>query len=220
MKKFTKADVKVMTSEGIEETPGYEYTYSLADGNRDVPMHVCNMNGSWRVVDPKTGRTLCVGCKTRDEAVRFADSMEVKPVFTNLVDMAKYGKMILEFKEMCSGPVIEAVATPETGGRLVKVETKPKAPAKAKAPAKPKKTSKPKAPKPPEVEQATVISLDTMTKWCEGKPLRAHQKHPGSDDKVWVLGPSKPWKEELKAMGFKWARKSKVGEGWWAKPTA
>ena len=217
MKKFTKADVKVMTSEGIEETPGYEYTYSLADGNRDVPMHVCNMNGSWRVVDPKTGRTLCVGCKTRDEAVRFADSMEVKPVFTNLVDMAKYGKMILEFKEMCSGPVIEAVATPKTGGRLVKVETKQKTP---KAPKKP--AAKPEKPAIPSV----VEMLGIAQKWCKGKEnVVAFRKNDLPETPVRVTGETKPYKEELNGMGFRWSPK-----GFWyygpkeqarlAKPTA
>ena len=67
---------------------------------------------------------------------------------------------------------------------------------------------------------ATVISLETMQQWCEGKGLEAKQAHPGSKDNIWILGPSKPYKDELLAMGFRYARKSRMGKGWYAKPTA
>ena len=202
---FAKRNVKVMTNDGVKEMAGYEYAYSLADG-REVPMHVCNMNGNWRVVDPKTGRTLCVGCKTRGEAVKLADSMEVKPAFTNLVDMAKYGKMIMEFEEKCNGPVIEAIASPETGGRLVKVkdETKPKAP---KAPAKPKAAAKQKEPKKPTVPTVADM-LQIARKWCEKKVnVVAYRKNELPETPVRVAGETKPYKAELTGMGFRWSPK-------------
>lgn len=64
------------------------------------------------------------------------------------------------------------------------------------------------------------ITLDTMREWCKGKGLTAEQVHPGSDDKIWILGDSKAFKDELLAMGFRWASKSKhFGRGWNRKPS-
>ena len=59
-----------------------------------------------------------------------------------------------------------------------------------------------------------------MQKWCEGKGLTAKQKHPGTEDKIWILGESTAYHDELVAMGFRWAKRSKMGEGWYATPKA
>lgn len=65
--------------------------------------------------------------------------------------------------------------------------------------------AKPQAPK---VEQAAaVVSLESMTKWCEGKGLIASQKREGAC--IWVEGDSKPYADELKEMGFRFAKKRK-----------
>ena len=66
---------------------------------------------------------------------------------------------------------------------------------------------------------AAEVSLESMRKWCEGKGLKAKQVHPGSKDKIWVLGPSKPYRPELKEMGFRWGTSKKFGKGWYCEPT-
>ncbi len=75
--------------------------------------------------------------------------------------------------------------------------------------AKPKET--PKAPAPPKETQkadvAEAVSLETMKAWCEGKGLIATQKAEGCC--IWVEGESKPYAEELKEMGFRFAKKRK-----------
>jgi len=144
MTEFKKTTVKINGSEKVEELSGYEFRYSLATG-KYVPMWVCK-NGTWQVVDPNTGRSICSGSKTREDAVKLANSMEVKPVFTNFVESAKYGGFVLEFKQKCGTDYTIAA---EDGTVIAEVEhhdlTEPKAP--AKAPAKPKAPKKPTAKK-------------------------------------------------------------------------
>lgn len=60
---------------------------------------------------------------------------------------------------------------------------------------------------------AEAITLETMREWCEGKGLKAKQKREGSP--IWVFGQSKPYKDELKAMGFAWGTSKSYGKGWY-----
>ena len=80
----------------------------------------------------------------------------------------------------------------------------------SKAP-EPKAEPKP-APKSGEVAPAE-ISLAAMEKWCEGKGLIASQKREGCC--IWVEGESKPYADELKEMGFRFAKKRK---SWYLDP--
>ena len=235
--KFNKTTVSMQVSTGegtnVVEVPGYEYQYALADGGH-VRMHVCKHDGDWRVIDPCTGKYLCTGSKTRDDAVKLADSMDVKPTFTNFVKTAKYGKLVAEFDALRGKPEPKAA--------------KPKAPAKPKA-SEPKadkpKAPKPNAPKPkadepkadpldaalkritelerqveslkaekaePVQEQAATASLDCilkkMQKWCEGKPnVSAYRKNDQPCTPVRVVGETRPYQDELNGMGFRWSPK-------------
>lgn len=86
---------------------------------------------------------------------------------------------------------------------------------KAKQPtvAEKPKPEKPKAPKPPKQAEAAIeISLEFMREWCEGKNVVATQKREGCC--IWVKGDSKPYQEELKDMGFRWAKH----KGWYFDP--
>lgn len=64
-------------------------------------------------------------------------------------------------------------------------------------------------------EAAAEVSLATMQKWCEGKGLVASQKREGAC--IWVEGDSKPYKDELVEMGFRFAKKRK---SWYLNPAA
>lgn len=74
----------------------------------------------------------------------------------------------------------------------------------------------PPAPKKPQPKDAAaVVSLKTMEAWCEGKGLIASQKREGTC--IWVEGESTPYREELTAMGFRFAKKRK---SWYFNPAA
>lgn len=74
----------------------------------------------------------------------------------------------------------------------------------------------PKAPK--DKDTAAVVSLETMQKWCEGKGLKAKQTNETAS--IWVLGPSKEYKDELIEMGARWGTSKKYGKGWYIAPSA
>lgn len=96
-------------------------------------------------------------------------------------------------------------AKKETTKKVAKAK---KEPAAKKQEKKPEQTEK-------VAEVATEVSLATMQKWCEGKGLKAKQKREGCP--VWILGPSKPYKEELKSMGFTWGQSKDFGKGWYVR---
>ena len=76
-----------------------------------------------------------------------------------------------------------------------------------------------------EAEQATAaaVTVETMREWCEDKEgLRVEQAAGGDNPEknpIWVCGPSKPYKEELMGMGFRWGRSKKFGKGWHYDPS-
>lgn len=74
-----------------------------------------------------------------------------------------------------------------------------------------KRKPEPKPEPEPEVkaEHETVaeVSLSAMQEWCEGKGLIATQKREGAC--IWVEGDSKPYADELKELGFRFAKKRK-----------
>lgn len=78
---------------------------------------------------------------------------------------------------------------------------------------KPEVKPEPK-PEPAEVK-AEVVSLETMQQWCEGKGLVASQKREGTC--IWVEGDSKEYADELKELGFRFAKKRK---SWYLNPAA
>lgn len=83
--------------------------------------------------------------------------------------------------------------------------------------AKQAKADKPKAPEPPKPAkkepQAESVSLDLIGAWCGKRGLVASQKADGCC--IWVEGESKPYAEELKEMGFRFAKKRK---SWYLDP--
>ena len=93
---------------------------------------------------------------------------------------------------------------------------------KAKAPEKPQgetQSTQAADPEPDKGEDAaTAVSLETMQEWCEGKGLKAKQINESAN--IWVLGPSKPYHDELEKMGARWGTSKKFGKGWYIKPTA
>ena len=231
--KFNKTTVKVMTSEGIEEVNGYEFEYALADG-RYVPMWVCK-RGSWEVIDPNTGMSVCTGSKTREAAIKLADSMEVKPVFTNYIATAAYkelvdgytiakggaAKDITEKENSMESRIAElekqlAAAKAETKMWQAKAEeyyaAKKKAPAApkapAKAPAKPKAKAPKKRAKKPSNEVRLADLLVTMQEWCGSRPnTSAYRLNELAETAVRVVGETKPYEKELNELGFRWSRK-------------
>lgn len=243
---YTKANFKSIVADGkggdaIKEREGYEFTAYAIDGKLYKMNVFHDEDGKWRVVDPMTGKSVGVG-DTRAKAVEAATTPESVRNFANMVKLDKYTAMVDRFIELCGGKKAEPKPAPKTSKPKAEL---PKAPAKQKAekPKAPKKAAPKKDKelaearkeieqlrkelaelKAEKVEQVTtpveVITLETMRKWCEGKGLEAKQIHPGSQDNIWILGPSKPYQEELTSMGFRWARRSKVGQGWYAKPTA
>lgn len=85
--------------------------------------------------------------------------------------------------------------------------------------AKPKEAPQaPKAPSKKAQETAAAVSLEQMQAWCEGKGLKAKQTNEASS--IWVLGPSKPYKDELIEMGARWGVSKKYGKGWYINPSA
>lgn len=88
---------------------------------------------------------------------------------------------------------------------------------KAKPKAEPKSTKKAE---PKAAKKGAEITLEFMQAWAKERGLEAKQKHPGTEDKIWVLGDSKAYHDELVEMGFRWAKRSKMGEGWYATPKA
>ena len=59
----------------------------------------------------------------------------------------------------------------------------------------------------PKAEAAATVSLESLKAWCEGKGLIASQKREGCC--IWVEGESKPYADELKEMGLRFAKKRK-----------
>ena len=84
---------------------------------------------------------------------------------------------------------------------------KEEAPKLEKPPVEKPKADKPKAPKPPKAEQPAEVSLESMTAWAKERGLVASQKNPTAC--IWVEGESKPYAEELKQLGFRFAKKRK-----------
>lgn len=79
---------------------------------------------------------------------------------------------------------------------------------------KPEPKAEPKAETPkPKVDVPTTVTLETMQEWCEGKGLIATQKREGTC--IWVEGASKPYADELKELGFRFAKKRK---SWYLTP--
>ena len=70
-------------------------------------------------------------------------------------------------------------------------------------------------PKDESCDVATKVSVETMREWAKGKDgLRIEQAGKSADNPIWVCGPSKPYRDELMAMGFKWGHSRKFGKGW------
>ena len=62
---------------------------------------------------------------------------------------------------------------------------------------------------------AEATSLEEMAKWCKGHAgTKARRKGNGP---VWVTGNTKPCKDELASMGFKYGFHKEFGKGWWRK---
>jgi len=74
---------------------------------------------------------------------------------------------------------------------------------------KPEPKAEAPKPEPAKAEHETVaeVSLSAMQEWCEGKGLIATQKREGAC--IWVEGDSKPYADELKELGFRFAKKRK-----------
>ena len=75
----------------------------------------------------------------------------------------------------------------------------------------PKPEPKPKA--EPKADMPTAITLETMQVWAGERNLIATQKRPGTC--IWVEGESKPYADELKELGFRFAKKRK---SWYLTP--
>ena len=90
---------------------------------------------------------------------------------------------------------------------------------KAKAPEKPQgetQSAQAAEPDPDKAKDAAAaVSLQTMQAWAKERGLVATQKNEGSC--IWVEGESKPYAEELKDLGFRFAKKRK---SWYFTPAA
>lgn len=65
------------------------------------------------------------------------------------------------------------------------------------------------------VETAAAVTIESMREWVKGKDgLRIEQAGKNPANPIWVCGPSKQYREELMAMGFKWGTSKKFGKGW------
>jgi chromosome segregation ATPase len=64
-------------------------------------------------------------------------------------------------------------------------------------------------------DAAEATSLEEIAKWCESHTgTKARRKGNGP---VWVTGNTKPCKDELAGMGFKYGFHKEFGKGWWKK---
>ena len=226
--KLTKGTFMSKVGKGMEERSGYTFDLLLTN-NVIKRMGVYKGEKSWSVIDLDTGMKLCTG-RTRSEALETAKSQDLRERFAARLNDKEYGKLVREWKNMLDdakpsvGPVIEAIASPETGGKLVKLYDKTK-----KAPAKPKadpladalkrieeltrEVESLKAEKSaPVQEQATATSLDCilkeMQKWCEGKPnVSAYRKNSQPSTPVRIAGETRPYQKELTEKGFRWSPK-------------
>lgn len=69
---------------------------------------------------------------------------------------------------------------------------------------------------------ATTITLETMRAWANDKDgVRIHAAGTGERqlaNPIWVCGDTRPYKDELSAMGFAFGTSKKFGKGWYRKP--
>ena len=215
MAKMTKTTFKTFVEKELKTVDGYEFDLTLPDGTvKRMGVYRNEVDKRWDIIDVDTGLSVCSSV-TRKDAIARAESDPMVEKVADFVAKPKYETLKKRLadaikpaeKPKANGPVIEAVASPETGGKLVKVkdETKPKA----------TKSAKPKAPKPPakpkQVEAAAEVSLETMRKWCKSRPNTVATQV-REDCPIWVEGETKPYQAELKELGFRWAPRRK---GWY-----
>lgn len=124
-------------------------------------------------------------------------AIEIKPTKKEDNDMEN---RIKELEEQLKATRAELDAVWKENEHLKRSKPEPKAEPKAETP-------KPKADVP------TTVTLETMQAWCEGKGLIATQKREGTC--IWVEGESKPYADELKELGFRFAKKRK---SWYLTP--
>lgn len=72
-----------------------------------------------------------------------------------------------------------------------------------------------KAPEAPKADVAATVSLAAMQAWAKERGLVASQKREGTC--IWVEGESTAYRDELKEMGFRFAKKRK---SWYLNPAA
>lgn len=218
MAKMTKSTFKTFVEKELKTVDGYGFDLALGDGTvKRMGVYRNEVDRRWDIIDVDTGLSVCNSI-TRKDAIARAESEPMVEKVTEFVAKPKYETLKKRLadaikpaeKPKANGPVIEAIASPETGGKLVKVkdETKPKAPAKHKS-------AKPKAPKPPakpkQVEAAAEVSLETMRKWCKKRPNTVATQV-RDDCPIWIEGETKPYQAELEELGFRWAPRRK---GWY-----
>ena len=63
---------------------------------------------------------------------------------------------------------------------------------------------------------AMEVTIETMREWCKARENVVATQANGKGACVKVHGDTKPYRDELKELGFKWSRKG----FWWAKPAA
>lgn len=147
------------------------------------------------------------------------DDTKLKSVKSEFVGSAKerdekQAEAKATLKKLCDEVVTWTAKNRKDGLKSTWTADKKKA-----APKPPKNAAQPKPevkPEPkPETDTAIAITLDTMREWCNKRTdVIATQKREGAI--VRINGETKPYKEELKGLGFKWSKKG----FWWARPTA
>ena len=223
---FYKHTFKSMTAEGLEERDGYKFDYLLADGTA-VQLGIYKFGKHWMVIDLDCGMMICEDT-TRSKAVAKAEEMRDK--YTALLDTPKYKANVEKYRNLLEPKPVEIKVTkariiPTEEGVKAEVieehtetvdpidkrvaEMKAELAEKKKAKRAAKKAAK-AAPKPePKPETAIAVSLETMQAWCkERNDVIATQKREGCC--IWVEGATKPYRDELVGLGFRWGKKRRA----------
>ena len=210
--KMTKGTFKSRTVKGMgfEVRDGYLFDLLLTDNTiKQMGVYKSDEDGVWYVVDLATGLSLC-DSTSRKDAVARATSEPVVKRFTGFINGKRYHKSVELFNKICG-----------LGENPVKAPQKPAESTKPtrKAPEPPKPEPKPTAEAERPVDktaQPIVVSLETMREWCKERENVCATMAAGAGATVKIHGDTKPYKDELKTIGFRWSKKG----FWWAYPTA
>lgn len=213
-----------------ETRQGYTFTVKVAP--RDVHEFATHRDdaGRWELTDTLTG--MLAGMRdfdTRKAVAEYAETDAFKAKFAEVAGTWGYTAQVEAFARVCDGEAFtlkeyrKAVRDRKRELEAQDLEGKARAQGldveatvteHADVTAvefAPRKAEEPETIEPEEVKAQEAVTIETVTERFRGKTnIMVMQKNARAC--IWVEGDTKPIKEDLKAMGFKWAPKRK---GWY-----